>query len=422
MSQALDGGKIEVVVNFESDSMVERGTYSYTETYPEGRSKELEATGAIILIDGWTSGPAKATVMIAYVDGDNRLELDPIVVSVPGPPVEIMASTNICKVDKDLDEMEDDPATDTNESTINTGDGCPEKNEVPVADDLFQPGDVVVIKADTLDALGTALGTDDLEWEEVVAEDAEGITEGRASGTAFPVRVTLKGDDDAEPGAYSFMVSHEDLDDDTDVAAMTLPITVAGPLASYEIMGDDAIVHGMSGMFMLRKLDDDGNLTRDATDVTIVVSGSAKDSVQLLDVMPGDQLTGEGSESFQVFALAGEAHGSITLTAIGKSGIVPASKTVQIGGNRAPMAGDDVEDQMVYVGATVEVQSNFSDPDEDMLSYTATSDMMDVATASVDDMGMVTITGVAEGHGHHHGDRQRPRRHCTPCRPSWSPS
>ena len=37
--------------------------------------------------------------------------------------------------------------------------------------------------------------------------------------------------------------------------------------------------------------------------------------------------------------------------------------------NMAPMAGDDVADQMVYVGAMVEVQSNFSDPDEDMLSY-----------------------------------------------------
>ena len=91
--------------------------------------------------------------------------------------------------------------------------------------------------------------------------------------------------------------------------------------------------------------------------------------------------------------------------------------------NMAPMAGDDVADQMVYVGAMVEVQSNFSDPDEDMLSYMATSDMMDVATATVDDMGMVTITGVAEGHGHHHGDRHAtPDGTVAPCRPSWSPS
>ena len=65
--------------------------------------------------------------------------------------------------------------------------------------------------------------------------------------------------------------------------------------------------------------------------------------------------------------------------------------------NMAPMAGDDVADQMVYVGAMVEVQSNFSDPDEDMLSYTADSSDDMIATATVDDMGMVTITGVAEG-------------------------
>ena len=95
--------------------------------------------------------------------------------------------------------------------------------------------------------------------------------------------------------------------------------------------------------------------------------------------------------------------------------------------NMAPMAGDDVADQMVYVGAMVEVQSNFSDPDEDMLSYMASSDMMDVATATVDDMGMVTITGVAEGmatitvtasdpdghvrHADHHGHRHDDAAH-----------
>ena len=61
------------------------------------------------------------------------------------------------------------------------------------------------------------------------------------------------------------------------------------------------------------------------------------------------------------------------------------------------MAGMAIADQMVDAGSMVMVQSNFSDLDGDMLSYTAMSDMMDVATASVDDMGMVTITGVAEG-------------------------
>ena len=103
-AQTLSGGKVEVSVNFESGSMVDRGTYSYEDSYPKARRDELTTEGVDITIDGWTSGPAKATVKIAHVDGDNRLELDPIVVAVPGPPTEIMASTNFCKVDKDLDE------------------------------------------------------------------------------------------------------------------------------------------------------------------------------------------------------------------------------------------------------------------------------------------------------------------------------
>ena len=65
--------------------------------------------------------------------------------------------------------------------------------------------------------------------------------------------------------------------------------------------------------------------------------------------------------------------------------------------NMAPMAGAAVADQMVYVDDMVMVQSNFSDPDEDMLSYMASSSDDMIATATVDDMGMVTITGVAEG-------------------------
>ena len=94
-----------------------------------------------------------------------------------------------------------------------------------------------------------------------------------------------------------------------------------------------------------------------------------------------------------------EGMATITVTASDPDGMY-AMQTIMVTveeANMAPMAGDDVADQMVYVGAMVEVQSNFSDPDEDMLSYMASSDMMDVATATVDDMGMVTITGVAEG-------------------------
>ena len=106
-------------------------------------------------------------------------------------------------------------------------------------------------------------------------------------------------------------------------------------------------------------------------------------------------------DSAGMVTITGVAEGMATITVTASDpGELYAMQTIMVTvmtPNMAPMAGDDVADQMVYVGAMVEVQSNFSDPDEDMLSYTATSDMMDVATATVDSAGMVTITGVAEG-------------------------
>ena len=66
--------------------------------------------------------------------------------------------------------------------------------------------------------------------------------------------------------------------------------------------------------------------------------------------------------------------------------------------NAAPTAGAAIADQTVMVDATVMVQSTITDADtDDTLSWDATSDMTMYATAEVDDMGMVTITGVAAG-------------------------
>ena len=67
--------------------------------------------------------------------------------------------------------------------------------------------------------------------------------------------------------------------------------------------------------------------------------------------------------------------------------------------NTAPMAVGSISDQTVMAGQSVmvDVASNFSDADMgDSLTYTAMSDMMSYATASVSG-SMVTITGVAEG-------------------------
>jgi hypothetical protein len=66
--------------------------------------------------------------------------------------------------------------------------------------------------------------------------------------------------------------------------------------------------------------------------------------------------------------------------------------------NAAPTAGAAIADQTVMVDATVMVQSTITDADtDDTLTWSVMSDMEMYATATVDDMGMVTITGVAEG-------------------------
>ena len=66
--------------------------------------------------------------------------------------------------------------------------------------------------------------------------------------------------------------------------------------------------------------------------------------------------------------------------------------------NAAPMAGADIDDQTVTAGMTVMVQSTITDADTgDMLTWMASSSDDMIATATVDNMGMVTVMGVAAG-------------------------
>ena len=65
--------------------------------------------------------------------------------------------------------------------------------------------------------------------------------------------------------------------------------------------------------------------------------------------------------------------------------------------NMAPMAGDAIADVTVTEGMTATAQSTITDADGDTLKWSVMSSMEMYATAEVDDMGMVTITGVAAG-------------------------
>ena len=68
--------------------------------------------------------------------------------------------------------------------------------------------------------------------------------------------------------------------------------------------------------------------------------------------------------------------------------------------NNQPMAGDAIGDQTVTAGMMVMVQSTITDSDAgDMLTWSVAVDPSDgsIATAEVDNMGMVTVTGVSAG-------------------------
>ena len=98
---------------------------------------------------------------------------------------------------------------------------------------------------------------------------------------------------------------------------------------------------------------------------------------------------------------------TITVTASDSMGasasqeiVVTVEAAVVAPTNNAPMAGADIADQTVTAGMTVMVQSTITDSDaDDTLTWTSPAMSSDdtVATATVDNMGMVTITGVSHG-------------------------
>ncbi|MCY3808038.1 MAG: putative Ig domain-containing protein [Gemmatimonadetes bacterium] len=124
----------------------------------------------------------------------------------------------------------------------------------------------------------------------------------------------------------------------------------------------------------------------------------------------GDELTYTASSSNTGIAtvsvsgataqVTGVAAGSATVdvTATDPGGLSADQTFTVTVPNRAPVAGEPIEDIDVVVGeaAQVDVSGNFSDPDGDALTYTATPSDTGVATASVSGSA-VTVSGVSLG-------------------------
>ena len=153
---------------------------------------------------------------------------------------------------------------------------------------------------------------------------------------------------------------------------------------------------GDSGTFTVTAMDEAEDLpyfTIEGADrndlVEVFVADVPSGNVRGLDsnnMLKLDTDTGMGT--FTVYAPRDAAPGE-TIRMFVSSGDSEESSTVMFGEepseNVTPVAGDAPAAQMVEVGSyvMVDVSGAFSDADMDTLTYTAESDMMDVATASV---------------------------------------
>ena len=98
-----------------------------------------------------------------------------------------------------------------------------------------------------------------------------------------------------------------------------------------------------------------------------------------------------------------EGTATVTVRAVDPDGLaaeqdVGVTVETEESGNRAPRATGTIGARTIDAGisVTVDVSSNFSDPDGDQLTYTATTSNASVATASVTD-SRVTISAVSRG-------------------------
>lgn len=115
-----------------------------------------------------------------------------------------------------------------------------------------------------------------------------------------------------------------------------------------------------------------------------------------------DAAVATASVSGSTVSIEGVAAGSATVTVTASDpGGLSATQSIAVtveAANQAPVGEGIIDDQALVVGdeVTVDVTDNFSDPDDDELTYAATSSDTAVATIATEG-AMVTITAVGAG-------------------------
>ena len=155
--------------------------------------------------------------------------------------------------------------------------------------------------------------------------------------------------------------------------------TATGSIEAQTIPAGESVTVDVASNFT----DPDGN--------TLSFSAASSDDAVATASVSGSNVTIDGVS-------AGTA--TVTVTARDPGGL-SATQSISVtveAVNQAPVAEGTIDDLGLVVGAdtTVDVTGSFSDPDEDELTYAATSDDTTVVTVATDG-AMVTVTAVAAG-------------------------
>ena len=267
--------------------------------------------------------------------------------------------------------------------------------------------DYFVVHGQFEDALGSK--TQDSPELDLSDDAEEAFDLSLTSATGYSARardgsVLVQVKEEAEFGEYTITVTNGESGDNE--VTQDLTFFVAGPIDSYMVEGpeNEVIELDSSAMFTVTAMDENGGVpdfgTTTATDnlvevavqpVTTLVTGLEPDGQLKLD-----EDTGMGT--FIVYSALNASRGDRGRVIIG-SGAMQQIVNISFGGNRAPMAGADIDPVMMTVGDDpMMVATMFTDANmDDMLSYTEMSSDEMVATAMVDMDGMVTITAVGAG-------------------------
>ena len=155
--------------------------------------------------------------------------------------------------------------------------------------------------------------------------------------------------------------------------------TATGSIAAQTVLVGESVSVNVQSNFT----DPDGN--------TLSFAAATSDEAVATASVSGSEVSIEG---------VGAGSATVTVTASDPGGL-SATQSISVtveAANQAPVAEGAIDDLGMVVGdeATVDVTSNFSDPDGDELTYSAASSDTTVATVATDG-AMVTVTAVGAG-------------------------